>query len=183
MYISGLHGYNFDQASTAMPDFGIFLQGEWASTVAGSRGNICAWDLVDNTAVTGIMRETRGLRVILHPILAPTTYNPNRPAGVLTADIAAPAATPASSRSQLVVLLAYGPADYLKADTTATEGFIANSLVLPTGDTAGTFNGPVDNTAPTDNERLNSCGFSYQTVLQATGVTTFKGFVKCMGSI
>lgn len=182
MYIGGYVGWGYEQAATAMPSQdGIFHQCEWGSTVAGSRGNLCAWDLVDNTAVTGIMRETRGLRCKIHPILAPTTVNPSRPCGVLTHDVAA-FSTAASARTTMVLLLAYGPADYLRADTTANGDMVAGGHIIPTGDTAGTFNGPEDNAALQDNERLNSVGFSYQIVAAAGGVTTFKGFVSCLAA-
>lgn len=181
MFIGPFNGYGIEQINTDMPNYGIFLQVESATTTAIPPGSLLAWEDTDNQAQPGIMRETRGLRVKIHPILAPNTYNPDRPAGVSIATIPANA-NAASSRSPLVVICAYGPMGGLRADTTATEGFVTKSLIVPTGDTAGTFNGPQNPAAPSQTERDNAVGFSFQTVADAQPLTLFKGFIRCIGN-
>lgn len=182
MFIGPFNGYGIEQIATDMPNFGIFLQVESATTTAIPRGRLCAWDLVDNQAVAGIMRETRGLRIKIHPTVAIGTANPNRPAGVTIAEIPANA-NAASSRSALVVICAYGPMGALAADTSANGNMIAGDPIIMSDTTAGMFNGIETEGAPSADERNKAVGFSYQVVAAAGAAgVLFKGFVNCMAN-
>lgn len=155
----------------------IFAQVENGSTSAIAKGSTCVWDPTDNTAVSGILADTFGLRVTIMPTgyTASALYNK---AGIAAAAIPA---TVAGTRGGIYPLMVYGPCNYALVDTTAAGDAVVGTIAVQSTDTAGKVSGPENTASVTAAEMAHSLGFFRDIVAAATNSGTAVIFVKCLG--
>ena len=96
----------------------IFLNCEYSGTTAGVRGDLLAFDITPNTNQPGIMENTWGLRVILHPGVGTVNgFDFLLSAGVLENNVQAtpvPTAFNGAYRGKMVLAQCYGVHDSAK---------------------------------------------------------------------
>lgn len=141
---------------------------EVGQTTAIAKNSLCAWDFAtDNSAVAGILQDTKGLRVIIAP------------AGLALFTCAGFAhtamdGTAANSRGKIYLLQTYGWRPEVLVDTAAADNdTIVGGLLIPSTDTAGKVQGCSNNAAPTATELANAVGTAASVV--AVGATATAG--------
>lgn len=136
----------------------IFFSVENGQTTTIAKGSLCAWDLTDNSAVAGILANTRGVRVIVYPTAeaGDVADGLSRKAGFAHTDMEGTAANTRGTQSYLIQV--YGFRDDVLADTDANSNILAGGVIIPSGDAAGKVEGP-----------------------QTEGTITVEGLAKCVG--
>lgn len=143
------------------------------------KGQLCAWDITDNTAVSGITANTRGTRVILYPTAEAGDVADGlcRKAGFAHTDMAG---TPANTRgSQSYLIQVYGWRNDITANTDAGTNILAGGIIVPAGDAAGAVDGPTTEGTPLVNEIVKTVGISMQAVAVNTTVV-IEAIVNCL---
>ena len=171
MIIQGPMGIVADRATGTKE--AVWIAVENGSTAAISKSMLCCWqDLsLDNTSVSGILQNTKGLRVTIAPAgLALFTC-----AGFAQKDIAL---TTAGTRGAIALLQTYGWRDEVFVDTAGADNdTIIGGLLIPSTDTAGKVQGCSNNAAPTGAEVANAVG-SASSVVATNATSTVGAFIK-----
>lgn len=157
----------------------IFFSVTNGQTTAIAKGSFCVWDFTDNSAVAGILTNTRGIRVIIGPVAecGDATSGVVRKAGFAHTEMEGTTANTRETRSYLIQV--YGYRDDITANTDGASNILQGGLIVPSGDAAGAVEGPQDVTSPTVAELSKIVGFSYDAVAINTTVT-IQAHINCL---
>ena len=178
MIIQGPYAIQADRASGTRE--AVWIQCETAQSADITKGQLCAWDTVDNTAVSGILQNTKGLRVVVCPTAEASDVadGKRRVAGFAHTTIPGFAGFASGRSATNLLLQVYGFRNDVVADTDGASDIVVGGSIGPSGDTPGAVEGS-QITVPTGNEVLKTVGMSFEAVA-INNVVVINAWIRCM---